>query len=464
MAQTATGAVAASAQTIEGFVGEQLDNARMGPIHWRVLALVASGYFFDVIDFTIFGALVPDLLKSGFVTQQQVPWVGSATALGLFVGTLAQGEFTDRFGRKAVYQFNLLLFGLATILAALPAMPGIGFSPGYAWLLVFRFLAGVGLGAEQPLCFSYTTEYAPKRIRGRVTALMQFIGGAWPWPVGVLLTLAFRDTIGWRGIWIIVGIGALVVFVLRFSLPESPRWLATHGQGQRALDLLQRMGLRTVPLDTLARDAASDTKSDPIGIVFRNYPGRVIAGMMCFIAFFGIALGLGAWLPNILVERGFPIAKSLNSIFWMTLAFPCASAFMMYSLERFGRKPTAVVAFVLAGVFGLIWANASSEAMVLAIGFCMIFFIQLAGNSSQVFLSEVFPTNARASGFGLAQAAGRIAAFFAIPAFLWVQQGLGLNAVFIMMAVIVAIAAFAVTRVGPEARGLALDEVAPPTA
>jgi putative MFS transporter len=464
MAQSAATAAAASAQTIEGFVGEQMDNARLGPLHWRVLALVASGYFCDVIDFTIFGALVPDLIRTGFVTQQQVPWIGSITLLGLFVGTLGQGEFTDRFGRKTVYQFNLLLFGAATIIAAMPPIPSIGFDPGLGWLLAFRFLAGVGLGAEQPLCFSYTAEYAPKNIRGRTIAFMQFLGGAWPWPVGVLLTLAFRDTIGWRGIWIIIGIGALIVFVMRFSLPESPRWLATHGQGQRALDLLQRMGLRTVPLETLKKDAASDTKSDPIAIVLRNYPGRVVAGMICFVAFFGIALGLGAWLPNILAERGFPIAKSLNSIFWMTLAFPCASAFMMYSLERFGRKPTAVLAFIGTGIFGLIWANATSEAMVLAIGFCMIFCTQVAGNASQIFISEVFPTNARATGFGLCQAAGRLGAAVAIPAILWIYTGWGLNAVFAMLAVLVAVAAFAVTRVGPEARGLALDEVAPPTA
>ena len=455
--------MALTAQTIEAFVGDAMDEAGMGPLHWRLLGLVAAGYFFDVLDFTIFGALVPDLIRSGFVTQQQVPWIGSITLLGLFIGTLGQGEFTDRFGRKTVYQFNLLLFGVATILAVLPPIPSIGFEPGLTWLLTFRFLAGVGLGAEQPLCFSYTAEYAPKRIRGRVIALMQFLGGAWPWPVGILLTLALRDRIGWRGIWIIIGIGALIVFILRFSLPESPRWLATHGHGQRALDLLQRMGLRTVPLETLSTDAANRAHSDPIATVFRDYPGRVIAGMICFFAFFSIALGLGAWLPNILAERGFTIAKSLNSIFWMTLAFPCASAFMMYALERFGRKPTAVTAFILTGVFGLLWANASSEAMVLGIGFCMIFCTQVAGNSSQIFISEVFPTNARASGFGLAQAAGRIGAAVAIPSILWIYTGFGLNVVFATLAVMVAIAAIAVTRIGPEARGLALDEIAPPT-
>src|ERR1700687_559345 len=146
----------ASALTIETFVGQAMDEARRGRLHWQVLALVASGYFFDVMDFTIFGALVPDLIKSGFVTQAQVPWIGSVTVAGLFVGTLGPGEFTDRVRRKPVYQFTLLLFGLATIIAALPPIPSIGFDPGLGWLLVFRFLAGGGLGAEQPLCFSYT--------------------------------------------------------------------------------------------------------------------------------------------------------------------------------------------------------------------------------------------------------------------------------------------------------------------
>src|SRR5271169_6574711 len=390
------------AQSIEAFVGSAMDDSRMTPIHWRVFTLIAAGYFFDVADYVILGSLIPDTTHSNFATAAQIAMVGSATLFGLFLGTVGQGEFTDRFGRKAVYQFNLLLYAVATIAA--------GLAPSFVWLAVFRFIAGIGLGAEQPLCFSYTAEYAPKNIRGRILALMQLIGGAFPWPVGILLALGSRDTIGWRGIWIVIGIGALIIFVLRFSLPESPRWLATHGKGQRALDLLKRMNLTAQPLETLRADAASDTKSDPIAVVFRQYPRNVIASMICFFAFFGIANGLGTWLPNIMAGRGFTITKSLTFTLGMTFAFPCSSAFMMFALERFGRIRTAVTAFVLAGLFAAAFASAQSEAMILAVGFLMFFCIQLAGNSMQIFASEVFPTNARASGFGFAHSGGRIGA------------------------------------------------------
>ena len=442
------------AQTIEGFVGTSLDDARMSPIHWRVFALIAAGYFFDVADYVILGALIPDMVRSGFATPAQIATVASATLFGLFVGTLAQGEFTDRFGRKTVYQFNLLLYGLATIVAA--------FSPNYIWLAALRFIAGIGLGAEQPLCFAYAGEYAPKNIRGRFIAGVQMIGGAWSWPLSTLFALGFRDTLGWRGIWIVIGACALVVFLFRFSLPESPRWLATHGHGDRALDLLKRMGIAG-PREPLTTDAASNTHSDPIGVVFRLYRGRVIAGMVCFVAFFGVALGLGTWLPSMMADRGMTITKSLTYTFGMTLAFPCASLCMMYALERFGRKPTSIVSFVLAGAFAVAFANATSDTMLLAVGFCMIFFIQLAGNSMQIFASEVFPTNARASGFGFAQGAGRLGTAFIIPAILWIQNGYGVGAVFISVAAVLVIAAFTVKLLGPESRGVPLDVLAPPT-
>ncbi len=460
MATVTAQAAGGSAQTtIEGFVNAALDDAKISPLHRRVVALIAAGYFFDVIDFTVFGSLVPFILKSGFATPAQTAAIGSATIFGLFIGTAGQGEFSDRFGRRFIYQFNLLLFGVFTILGAL--------APSVTLLIVCRFIAGLGLGAEQPLCFAYAGEYAPKRIRGRILAIIHFIGGACVWPIGTALVLLLGNTLPdsnqvWRGVWLIVGIGALVVWVARFALPESPRYLATHGRGKEAIDVLGRLGIPG-PTQPLSSDAASNTKSDPFAVVFSRFPGRVIAGMICFTAFFGVAIGLGAWLPNIMNSKGFSITKSLQYILAMNFAVPCASLFMMYALDKFGRKITSVCTFVAAGIMAVVFANAATPIELMAAGFVMIFFVQVAGNSMQIFASEVFPTNARASGFGWAAGIGRLATAFIMPTILWVQNGFGLMTVFVSLAVLLFIAAVSVTQLGPEARQKSLDEIAAPT-
>jgi MFS transporter, putative metabolite:H+ symporter len=447
------------AQTIEAFVGNALDDAKISPLHRRIVGLIAAGYFFDVIDFTVFGALVPFLLQSKFATGAEVAAIGSATIFGMFLGTAGQGEFTDRFGRRFIYQFNLLLFGTFTILGA--------FAPSVTLLIVCRFIAGIGLGAEQPLAFAYAGEYSPKRIRGRILAIVHFIGGAMVWPIGTLLVLGFGNFTStpeyvWRGVWLLIGVGALIVWVFRFTLPESPRFLATHGRGDEALKVLERLGIKG-PTEPLSSDAASNTKSDPIGIVFRMFPVRVVAGMICFTAFFGVAIGLGAWLPNMMNAKGFSITKSLQYTLVMNFAVPCASIFMMYALDKYGRKITSVCAFVAAGLMAIVFANAGTPMELMIAGFIMVFFVQVAGNAMQIFTSEVFPTNARASGFGLASGVGRLATAFIMPTILWVQTGWGLTTVFVCLAIMLLIAAAAVTQLGPEARQKSLDEIAPPT-
>ena len=111
----------------------------------------------------------------------------------------------------------------------------------------------------------------------------------------------------------------------------------------------------------------------------------------------------------------------------------------------------------------IVFANAASDTELLVAGFVMIFFIQVAGNSMQIFASEVFPTNARASGFGWAAGVGRLATAFIVPTILWIQTGYGLTAVFVCLAIVLVIAAVAVTQLGPEAKQRGLDEIAPPT-
>jgi putative MFS transporter len=380
----------------------------------------------------------------------------------MFIGTAGQGQFSDRFGRRFIYQFNLLLFGVFTILGA--------FAPSVTLLIICRFIAGLGLGAEQPLCFAYAGEYAPKAIRGRILAFIHFVGGACVWPIGTALVLLFGTILfdgnperAWRGVWLIIGIGALIVWVLRFALPESPRYLATHGRGKEALDVLGRMGISTPSASSLSTDVASDTKSDPFAVVFKQFPSRVVAGMICFTAFFGIAIGLSAWLPNIMNEKGFTITKSLQYTLAMNFAVPCASLFMMYALDKHGRKITSLCAFIGAGIMAIVFANAGTPMQLIVAGFVMIFFVQVAGNSMQIFASEVFPTNARASGFGWAAGIGRLATAFILPSILLVQTTYGLMTVFVCLAIMLLIAAGAVTQLGPEAKQKGLDEVAPPT-
>ena len=446
-------------QTIEAFVGESLDEAKISPLHRRVIGLIAAGYFFDVIDFTVFGSLVPYILQSKFATGAEVAAIGSATIFGMCIGTAGQGEFSDRFGRRFIYQFNLLLFGIFTIVGAM--------APSVVLLIACRFIAGIGLGAEQPLAFAYAGEYSPKRIRGRILAIVHFIGGACVWPIGTALVLLFGSIsttpeYAWRGVWLIIGIGALIVWVFRFTLPESPRYLATHRRGEEALAVLGRLGIAG-PREPLSTDAASNTKSDPFSVVFRMFPLRVIAGMICFTAFFGVAIGLGAWLPNIMNAKGFTITKSLQYTLVMNFAVPCASIFMMYALDKFGRKITSVCAFAAAGLMAIMFANARTETELLVVGFIMIFFVQVAGNAMQIFTSEVFPTNARASGFGWASGVGRLATAFILPTILWVQNAWGLTTVFVCLAMLLFIAAGSVTQLGPEAKQKGLDEIAPPT-
>ncbi len=455
MATVTVQAAGVGTQTIEGFVSTALDEARITPLHIKIISLIAAGYFFDVIDYIVQGSLFPDMIKSGFTTPGGAAAIVSFTTIGMFIGTAAQGEFTDRFGRRFVYQFNLLLFGVFTILGA--------FAPNITVLLICRFIAGLGLGAEQPLCFTYAGEYSPKRIRGRILAIIHFVGGACVWPISTLFVIAFRDTLHWQGVWICFGVGALIVWVLRFTLPESPRYLSTHGRGQEALQVLGRLGI-AAPKQPLATDAASDTKSDPFAVVFSQFPVRVIAGMICFSAFFGVAIGLGGWLPSIMVDKGFTITKSLTYTLGMNLAVPCASICMMYTLDKYGRKITSIVAFIGAGIMAVVFANAGTDTELLVAGFIMVFFIQVAGNAMQIFASEVFPTNARASGFGWAAGVGRLATAGIFPAILWIKNGWGLTSVFVSLAIVLLIAAVSVIFLGPEAKQKSLDEIAPPTA
>ena len=149
------------------------------------------------------------------------------------IGSLIAGFLGDGFGRRFTYQFNLIIFGLASLAAAV--------APSMEWLIVCRFFMGLGLGAEIVVGYSTMTEFVPPASRGRWMSFMAFIVVA-GFPATSLISTLIIPSLGWRPMFVVAGVGALIVWYLRKRLPESPRWLENQGKPEAAEALMQEIG------------------------------------------------------------------------------------------------------------------------------------------------------------------------------------------------------------------------------
>src|SRR6202161_113320 len=210
--------------------GARLDRLPISSFHYRICWLVGAGMFFDGDDLYVAGGVLASVAQSQFSTLAQIPQFISLTFVGMTAGALITGFIGDKFGRRFTYQINLLIFGLASLAAA--------FVQNMDQLIICRFVQGLGLGAEIVVGYSTLTEFVPPKTRGRWLALMAFmvVSGL---PGTALLGFVIIPDFGWRSMFVIAGVGALVVWYLRKSLPESPRWLEAQGRTQEAESLLQ---------------------------------------------------------------------------------------------------------------------------------------------------------------------------------------------------------------------------------
>src|SRR5215468_4015703 len=209
----------------EILAGPRLDRLRISGFHKRIFWLIGAGMFFDGYDLYVGTNVLGATLASKFSTLAQNAQFVSFTFIGMTIGSLAAGFLGDAYGRRFTYQFNLLLFGIASLGAAL--------APSMEWLVAARFLMGLGLGAEIVVGYSSLTEFVPPVSRGKWLALMAMIVVC-GLPATTLLGSILIPLVGWRAMFIIAGVGALIVWYLRKALPESPRWLESKGRGAEA--------------------------------------------------------------------------------------------------------------------------------------------------------------------------------------------------------------------------------------
>src|SRR5437588_6464211 len=210
--------------------GARLDRLPISSFHYRSFWLVGAGMFFDGYDLYVAGGVLAATVQSKFSTIPQNLQFISLTFVGMTIGSLLTGFVGDKYGRRFTYQVNLLVFGLASLAAA--------FAQDMNQLIVCRFVQGLGLGAEIVVGYSTMTEFVPPRTRRRWLALMAFIVVA-GFPATSLLGYFIIPTWGWRPMFVIAGVGSLIVWYLRKNLPESPRWLEAQGRTAEAEALMQ---------------------------------------------------------------------------------------------------------------------------------------------------------------------------------------------------------------------------------
>ena len=438
--------------------GGRLDRLPISPFHYRVFWLIAAGMFFDGYDLYVGGNVLGATLKGGFSTLAQNALFVSYTFIGMTVGSVVAGFLGDHLGRRFSYQFNLMIFGLASLAAA--------FAPTMDILNYLRFFMGLGLGAEIVVGYSTMTEFVPPASRGRWLSFMAFVVVA-GLPVTSLLGTLIIPVFGWRPMFFIAGIGALVVWYLRKRLPESPRWLESHGQTEAAEALMQSIEAEVGAGRTLPPPAPPAPIAHwPLSTLFSAaLLPRMIVGSIVLITANTLIFGFVTWLPTFFVSQGLSISKSFAYTLVIALGSPFGCALGAFGADAIGRRRLIIGASLATIVFGGIYPFMAEPALVLIIGFLLIVCIYiLTAVLYGVYTPELFPTEVRLRANGLCNMLGRGATIFTPFVVVSLFRGYGVQGVIGLMIGLLVIQIIAVAGWGIEPTRRGLETLAPDAA
>lgn len=442
---------------------------------WKLVILVSFGAFFELYDIFLTAPLSLGLTEAGIFHKGSAGLFGltdqatfiAATFTGLYLGTIGFSTIADRFGRRTIFTWALVHYAVATFI--------MGFQSSAVAIDVWRLIAGVGVGAELVVIDCYVAELCPKAIRGRAFALSQAIQFLSTPTVGLLAWLLipgdFQGIAGWRWLCFLPAIGAVLVWWVRLSLPESPRWLASHGDAETAERVVaaleaQVQSDRGQPLPDIVPEAVAVAAPAGEG-GFRDLWRGVMAKRTSFMIVFQIFqvigfYGFANWLPTLLVDNGIVVTKSLGYSVLIALASPLGPLLFTTIAETFERKWQIVWGATLAAVFGFVMSSLSKDspgALFVFAGLGVALSSNLMSYSFHAYQSEIFPTRIRARAVGFTYSFSRLSAIFSGYAIALVLTRFGSAGVFVFIAASMAIAALAIACFGPRTNNRALDEI-----
>lgn len=384
-------------------VNEAIDQGPFGGFQWMVVALCGALLIVDGYDVFVAGTVLPTLIAEWGLTKPQAGALQAWALFGMMFGALILGPLADRIGRKKGVAISFALFTSATVMT--------GFANTPEQFKIFRFIAGLGCGGLMPNAVALMNEYAPKRLRGTMVALM-FSGYSVGGMVAAGLGIGIIPSFGWQPMFFIAALPLALLPLILWRLPESLGFLIRQGRQDEARRIFARIS-PDAPLSADDRLVFTETKSASASVAELFRHGRTLRTLMLWLSFFCCLLLvylLSSWLPKVLQEAGYAQRASLLSLFSLNFG-GMAGAIMGGRLgDRFGL-PRVVVGFFAAAALSIALIGMNPAPGLL---FALVFVAGATTIGTQILLyasvAQLYNLSVRSTGLGWASGVGRIGA------------------------------------------------------
>jgi putative MFS transporter len=455
--------------TPAALITARLDRLPMTRHIWTLVTLISLGGFFEIYDLFFTGYVAPGLFSDKIITPTTTSLFGmtglasfiAALFTGLFIGTIACSFLADKFGRRAIFTYSLLWYSACTLILA--------FQDTANGVNLWRMIGGIGIGVELVTIDTYISELVPKSARGKSFAFQQGVGFIAVPTVALLAWLLVPTSplgmSGWRWVVIVGSLGALIVWLLRWRLPESPRWLAQHGRLAEAERVISAIEARVQAdhgsaLPAPARPVPEDPRQGRYREAFAPaYLGRTlmmtVVGFGSTIGFYGFA----NWVPTLLIEKGILITKSLEYTFIIALAYPIFALASVLFADKMERKWQVALSSIGMAVVGVIFSLQTIPGALVVLGAIQTMLLTWLSFSYHNYMAEIYPTRIRARAVGFVYSWSRFSAIFTGFFIAFFLKSFGVTGVFLLIGGAMVVVASTIGIFGPRTNQLALEEI-----
>lgn len=433
---------------------ERLDRLPVTPKHKKLLWGSGIGWALDAMDVGLISFIMAALAVHWNLESTQTSWIATAGFVGMALGATLGGLLADKFGRRHIFALTLLVYGIATGASALATGLGV--------LIALRFIVGLGLGAELPVASTLISEFAPRKVRGRMVVLLEaFWAAGWIAAAVIGTFVVGASDSGWRWALAIGMVPALYALYVRMALPESVRYLEAKDRHDEAEEVVSTFEASAIADGAVLNDvpAPAEVDADPTDTSIWSPTLRARTAAL-WVIWFCINLsyyGAFIWIPSLLVADGFTLVRSFTFTLIITLAQLPGYAAAAWLIEVWGRRITLAVFLIgsafSAGAFGM----ADTEVTIIVAGCFLSFFNLGAWGALYAIGPELYPTHIRGRGTGAAAGFGRIASIISPLIVPPILAAAGAPWLFVLFAAAFAIAAIAAFTL-PENKGKALAD------